>query len=46
MFWGCFLYNKKGPCYIWETETLKEKKEADTWLAEQNKILKPICKAE
>ncbi len=46
MFWGCFLYDKKGPCHIWETETLKEKKEADTWLAEQNKILEPIYKAE
>ncbi len=46
MFQGCFSYNKKGPCYIQETETLKEKKEADTQLAEQNKILKPICKAE
>ncbi len=46
MFQGCFSYNKKGPCYIQETETLKEKKEADTQLAEQNKILKPIYKAE
>jgi transposase len=46
MFWGCFSYDKKGPCHIWEEETTKEKKEADIWLKEQNKILEPICKAE
>ena len=28
MFWGCFSYDKKGPCHIWEEETAKEKKEA------------------
>ena len=46
MFWGSFSYDKKGPCHIWETETPKEKKEADAWLAEQNRILELICKAE
>jgi hypothetical protein len=25
MFWGLFLYDKKGPCHIWEDETLAEK---------------------
>jgi len=32
MFWGCFSFDKKGPCYIWEDETLKERKEADAWI--------------
>jgi len=21
MFWGCFIYNAKGPCYIYYKET-------------------------
>jgi transposase len=46
MFWGCFSYDKKGPCYIWENETPKEKKESVRWLEEQNKVLEPICKFE
>jgi transposase len=46
MFWGCFSYDKKGPCHIWEDETPKEKKESEIWLEQQNKILEPICKAE
>lgn len=25
MFWGCFTYDKKGPCYIWKKETAAEK---------------------
>jgi len=28
MFWGCFSYDLKGPCYIWEEEILAEKKKA------------------
>lgn len=28
MFWRCFSYDKNGPCHIWQTETPKEKKEA------------------
>ena len=46
MFWGCFSYDKKGPCYIWEEETKKQKKEAEDWIEAQNKILEPICKIE
>jgi transposase len=23
MFWGCFSYDKKGPCHIWKSETAK-----------------------
>jgi hypothetical protein len=46
MFWGCFSYNKKGPCHIWEDETPKEKKAAEVWLKEKNTILEPFCKIE
>jgi transposase len=45
MFWGCFSYDKKGPCHIWADETVTEKKEADKWLEEQNKILEPEARA-
>lgn len=35
MFWGCFSFDKKGPCHIWKTETVQEKvdaqKEIDDW---------------
>jgi len=46
MFWGCFSYDKKGPCHIWEDETAMEKRQSERWLQEQNQILEPICKAE
>ena len=28
MFWGCFSYNKQGPCFIWEDETTAKKEAA------------------
>jgi len=28
MFWGCFTYDFKGPCHIWQTEKAVEKKAA------------------
>jgi hypothetical protein len=46
MFWGCFSYDKKGPCHIWEEETKKEKKEADKWLNVRNEEFEPIKKLE
>jgi len=36
MFWGCFSYDQKGPCYIWEEETAKEKKEAKEYMDREN----------
>jgi hypothetical protein len=42
MFWGCFSYDKKGPCHIWEEETAKEKKEAMKWLEAKNEELEPL----
>lgn len=44
MFWGCFIYDKKGPCHIWEDETRAEKQEAETWIKAQNKLLELVCK--
>jgi hypothetical protein len=46
MFWGCFSYDKKGPCHIWEDETEKEKKEAIKWIKQRNEELEPLAKVE
>jgi hypothetical protein len=45
MFWGCFSYDKKGPCHCWTPETNKEKEAASAWIDELNKKLEPIKKA-
>jgi hypothetical protein len=39
MFWGCFTYDKKGPCHIWEPETAQEKKQAGKDIEEWNTLL-------
>jgi hypothetical protein len=41
MFWGCFSYDKKGPCHIWKRETAQEKKKATEILNKINKELEP-----
>ena len=46
MFWGCFSYDKKGPCHIWKTETAAEKRECEADLAKINAALEPECKAQ
>lgn len=46
MFWGCFNYDKRGPCHIWKPETKMERRNADKELAEINIELEPIFKAE
>jgi hypothetical protein len=46
MFWGCFSWNKKGPCHIWITETAKEREQANKELNELNNALKDQLKAE
>ena len=46
MFWGCFLYNKKGPYHIWQLETAAERKKAKSLLTKLNKELKPIIQEE
>ena len=44
MFWGCFLYDKKGPCHIWRPETAEEKKTVNKNLQSLNKELKLVMK--
>jgi hypothetical protein len=46
MFWGCFLYEKKGPCHCWKLEIKKEKEYSIKMIAEINKLLKPVMKEE
>ena len=46
MFWGCFSYDKKGPCHIWTPETAAERKKADKILAKLNEELEPIMREE
>jgi len=46
MFWGCFSYNKKGPCHIWKLETAAERKAADKHLIEVNAELEPYLKGQ
>ena len=36
MFWGCFSYNKQGPCFIWEDETTAKKEAATKDLKARN----------
>jgi hypothetical protein len=45
MFWGCFSYDYKGPCYIWPAaETAQEKQEAVRQLEELNKEREEDCR--
>lgn len=44
MFWGCFTYNKKGPCHCQTPETKKEKEDSITRIEELNKELEPLMK--
>lgn len=46
MFWGCFSYDKKGPCYSWGPETKKEKEEAEKKISELNTTLEPLRREE
>jgi len=46
MFWGCFSYKKKGPCYCWKPETKKDKELSQKLIGEINKELEPILYTE
>jgi hypothetical protein len=46
MFWGSFSYNKKGPCYIWVSETKAERAESTKALEQMNKELEPLLRKE
>lgn len=41
MFWGCFSWNKRGPCHIWKPETARQKKEAAVEIERRNKETEP-----
>jgi len=42
MFWGCFSYDKKGPCHCWGPETAHEKKLATEEIEKINRELEPL----
>lgn len=46
MFWGCFLYDKKAPCYIWKLEMQKEKDAVKEELNRTNVAKKPEANVE
>jgi transposase len=46
MFWGCFSYDRKGPCHIWRPETAQEKRLAAEQIAELNEALEPVMREE
>lgn len=46
MFWGCFTWDKKGPCHIWTKESAQERAAADEELEKLNKELEPQLRAE
>jgi transposase len=47
MFWGCFSYDWKGPCFIWPgEETAAEKAEAIKQLEELNQQREEPCRQE
>jgi hypothetical protein len=45
MFWGSFIYDKKGPYYVWEKETAQEKKEKKEDLDAKNALIEKANKA-
>jgi hypothetical protein len=46
MFWGCFSYDRKGPCHCWVPETAQEKKDAEKEIEEWNSELEPVLREE
>lgn len=45
MFWGCFSWDKRGPCHIWKPETAADKKTAEKEIQEMNDKLEPDLRA-
>jgi hypothetical protein len=44
MFWGAFSFNKKGPYYVWEKETIEEKRERKADLNARNSLIEKANK--
>ena len=46
MFWGCFTYDKKGPCHVYKPETRVERASAAQTISQLNAELEPVMRAE
>ncbi len=46
MFSGCFSYDRKGPCHIYQPETPPQKKAAEEELPKLDEELEPILREE
>ncbi|KAI1520645.1 HTH-Tnp-Tc3-2 domain containing protein [Pyrenophora tritici-repentis] len=46
MFWGCFSYDKKGPCYFYQPETKAEREDAACRIEQLNAELEPLQREE
>ena len=46
MFWGCFTYDRKGPCHAWIPETAAQRKAADIAIQALNDELEPMKRQE
>ena len=44
MFWGCFSYDKKGPCHCWLPETTQEKRDAEKEIERLNDEIEPALR--
>jgi transposase len=44
MFWGCFTYEKKGPCHCWTPETKKDKEQAAIYINKLNTGIEPLMR--
>lgn len=44
MFWGCFSYDVKGPCHIWNAETAQEKRQAEAGIDKWKEEREPECR--
>lgn len=46
MFWGCFTYDRKGPCHIYRPETKLEREAAARTITQLNAELEPVMREE
>ena len=46
MFWGCFSYDRRGPCHIYRKETAASKKAAEEFMRQINTQNEPTKKLE
>ena len=46
IFWGCFSYDRKGPCHCYIPETAQDKRNAQRIIDEINNKIEPILRTE